>query len=143
MVKAAIVGGSGYTGGELARLLCRHPSISLETVTSRQLAGTKISSVHANLEGFLDLKFEERLVNPSKYDVVFVAAPHGASMGVVPELLAAGTRVVDLSGDYRLRDSVEYKKWYGLEHKDEANLGRAAYGITELFGDAVKKADLV
>jgi N-acetyl-gamma-glutamyl-phosphate reductase len=143
MLKAAIVGGSGYTGGELARLLCKHPGISLEAMTSRQLAGTKVSSVHANLEGFLDMRFDERLVDPDEYDVVFVAAPHGASMEVVPGLLAKGTRVVDLSGDYRLRDAATYKKWYGLEHKDQSNLGKAAYGITELFGEAVRNAALV
>jgi N-acetyl-gamma-glutamyl-phosphate reductase len=143
MAKAAIIGGSGYTGGELARLLCRHPSISLEAVTSRQLAGTRVSKVHGNLEGFLDLEFIESLPEGEKYDIVFAATPHGASMEIVPSLLATGTKVIDLSGDYRLRDVGVYEKWYGLKHKDAGNLGRAAYGIPELFADEIVEARLV
>jgi N-acetyl-gamma-glutamyl-phosphate reductase len=142
MIKAAIVGGSGYTGGELARLLCRHPKISLEAMTSRQNAGVKVSQVMPYLDGFVDLRFEERL-GDGKYDLVFVAAPHGASMEVVPDLLKRGLRVIDLSGDYRLTDPVLYKKWYGLEHKDVANLGRSVYGIPELFHERIANAHLL
>ena len=142
MIKAAIVGGSGYTGGELARLLCRHPKISLEAMTSRQNAGVKVSHVMSFLEGFVDLRFEERL-RDGDYDLVFVAAPHGASMEVVPELLRRGLKVIDLSGDYRLSDATVYKKWYGLEHKDPQNLGRSVYGIPELFRERIAAADLL
>ena len=143
MIKAAIVGGSGYTGGELARLLCRHPKIMLEAITSRQLVGTKVSQTHANLEGFVDLRFEESLSASSKYDLVFVAAPHGASMGIVPDVLRKGARVIDLSGDYRLPDPSLYERWYGMKHKDPSNLDEAVYGIPELFGESVKGAQLV
>ena len=142
MIKAAIVGGSGYIGGELARLLCRHPKISLEAMTSRQNAGAKVSQVMTYLEGFVDLRFEERLGDES-YDLVFVAAPHGASMEVVPELLKRGLRVVDLSGDYRLTDPSIYRKWYGLEHKDVDNLGGSVYGIPELFHESITSARLL
>ncbi|MGD1060370.1 MAG: N-acetyl-gamma-glutamyl-phosphate reductase [Methanomassiliicoccales archaeon] len=143
MAKAAIVGGSGYTGGELARLLCRHPRITLEAITSRQLAGTKVAKTHGNLEGFVDLDFVESLPEGEKFDIAFVATPHGASMDIVPRLLKTKTKIIDLSGDYRLRDSETYKQWYGLEHRDPGNLGKAAYGIPELFGKEIAKARLV
>jgi len=142
MIRAAIVGGSGYTGGELARLLCRHPKISLEAMTSRQNAGARVSQVMPYLEGFVDLKFDERL-GDGTYDLVFVAAPHGASMEVVPGLLSKGQRVIDLSGDYRLADPSVYRKWYGLEHKDVANLGKSVYGIPELFHSSIAGARLL
>jgi N-acetyl-gamma-glutamyl-phosphate reductase len=143
MIKAAIVGGSGYTGGELARLLCRHPKISLEAMTSRQHAGVKVSKVHTYLDGFVDLRFDEKVRNGADYDVTFVAAPHGASMDLVPDLLKHGTRVVDLSGDYRLPNRSTYRKWYGMEHRDVANLGTAVYGIPELFKEGIAGAKLV
>ncbi|MCU0860859.1 MAG: N-acetyl-gamma-glutamyl-phosphate reductase [Methanomassiliicoccales archaeon] len=143
MIKAAIVGGSGYTGGELARLLCRHPRISLEAMTSRQNAGTKVSQVMGYLEGFVDLRFQEKLGEDERYDLVFVAAPHGASMEVVPQILSRGMRVIDLSGDYRLSDMETYRRWYGLEHKDPANFGKAVYGISELFREGIAQARLL
>jgi N-acetyl-gamma-glutamyl-phosphate reductase len=143
MIKAAIVGGSGYTGGELARLLCRHPKISLEAMTSRQHAGVKVSKIHAHLDGFVDLRFDEKVKDGADYDVTFVAAPYGAAMDLVPGLLKRGTRVIDLSGDYRLSNHHTYRKWYGIEHKDVENLGMAAYGIPELFSESIKGAKLV
>ncbi len=143
MVTAAIIGGSGYTGGELARLLCRHPKITLEAMTSRRLAGSKVSDEHSYLEGFVDLKYQQAIDLKERYDIVFVAAPHGASMEVVPSLVERGIKVVDLSGDYRLSDPNVYTKWYGLEHKDVKNLDNAAYGIPELFKDRIAKATLV
>ncbi len=127
----------------MARLLCRHPKIELEAMTSRRLAGAKVTDEHSYLEGFIDLRYEQTLDAKEKYDIVFVAAPHGASMEVVPSLLERGMKVVDLSGDYRLSDPMVYSKWYGLEHKDVKNLGIAAYGIPELFKDDVAKATLV
>ncbi|MEM0448632.1 MAG: N-acetyl-gamma-glutamyl-phosphate reductase [Methanomassiliicoccales archaeon] len=140
MIKAAIVGGSGYIGGELARLLCLHPRISLEAVTSRQNAGAKVSQVMGNLEGFVDLRFQERLGEQESYDLVFVAAPHGASMEIVPPLLKRGMKVIDLSGDYRLKEMETYRRWYGMEHKDPENFGKAVYGIPELFRDEIASA---
>jgi N-acetyl-gamma-glutamyl-phosphate reductase len=142
MISAAIIGGSGYTGGELARLLCRHPEIRLKAMTSRQHAGIKVGKVHPFLNGFVDLNFTEKLQG-NDFDVVFVATPHGASMDVVPELMASGVKCIDLSGDYRLRDPEIYKKWYGIEHRDIGNLSKAVYGIPELFRDRIKGADLV
>ncbi|HEY3420307.1 MAG TPA: N-acetyl-gamma-glutamyl-phosphate reductase [Methanomassiliicoccales archaeon] len=142
MISAAIIGGSGYTGGELARLLCRHPEIKVQAMTSRQHAGLKVAKAHPFLNGFVDLNFTEKLQG-NDYDVVFTATPHGASMDVVPELTASGVKVIDLSGDYRLFDPELYKKWYGLDHRDRENLAKAVYGIPELFRDKIKGAALV
>ncbi|WP_019177289.1 N-acetyl-gamma-glutamyl-phosphate reductase [Methanomassiliicoccus luminyensis] len=143
MIKAAIVGGSGYTGSELARILCRHPEISLEAVTSRQNAGTPVSKILPFLKGFTDLTFEAQLADGADYDVVFAATPHGASMAVIPSLMKSGTRVIDLSGDYRLRDPQTYEKWYGHPHTDLPGLGKAVYGMAELFKDDIANARLV
>ncbi|HVO77347.1 MAG TPA: N-acetyl-gamma-glutamyl-phosphate reductase, partial [Methanomassiliicoccales archaeon] len=96
-----------------------------------------------NLDGFLDLDFVEALPENERFDLVFVAAPHGASMGIVPGLLKRKTRVIDLSGDYRLRDPEVYRQWYGLEHKDVGNLAKAVYGMSELFAKDIAKANLV
>ncbi|OPY31035.1 MAG: N-acetyl-gamma-glutamyl-phosphate reductase [Methanomassiliicoccales archaeon PtaU1.Bin124] len=142
MKRVAIIGGSGYTGGELARLLSRHPDLNLVSMTSRQHAGSKVTTVHPFLQGFVDLNFEER-VNSADCDVVFTATPHGASMDIVPELVESGIKVIDLSGDYRLKDPGTYKKWYGAEHKDLKNLEKAVYGIPELFRKDIKKANFI
>ncbi len=143
MIKAAVVGGSGYTGGELARILSRHPGISLEAMTSRQNAGRPIAEVMPFLKGFTDLVFQERLPENGDYDVVFLATPHTASMRIAPPLLDRGMKVIDLSGDYRLKDPGTYEEWYGQQHADLANLPRAVYGLTELFRQEIAGADLV
>jgi N-acetyl-gamma-glutamyl-phosphate reductase len=143
MAKAAIVGGSGYTGGELARILCRHPKISLSTITSRQHPGVKVSKVHPYLQGFVDIRFDEKLNGGMDYDIVFVATPYGASMDIIPDILGKGIKVVDLSGDYRLKDPNIYRKWYGIDHKDSKNLLTSAYGIPELFKNDIVESQLV
>jgi len=102
-----------------------------------------VAADHSFLEGFVDLKYEQAINAKEEYDIVFVAAPHGASMEVVPSLLEKGMRVIDLSADYRLSDPKIYSKWYGLEHKDVKNLDVAAYGIPELFIDDIVNATLV
>lgn len=143
MIKAAVVGGSGYTGSELARILSRHPGISLEAMTSRQNAGTPIARTMPFLKGFTDLSFVERLPEDGDFDVVFLATPHTASMQLAPGLLSRGIKVVDLSGDYRLPDPAAYERWYGHAHSDLANLARARYGLTELFREDIAGAELV
>lgn len=143
MYKVAVVGGSGYTGSELARLLSQHPEFELVAMTSRQNAGTPVSRVLPSLTGFVDLTFEANLDRRKDVDLVFLATPHGASMEIVPDLVSRGLKVIDLSGDYRLSDPALYEQWYGHPHKDPEGLEQAVYGMTELFRDNIAKADLV
>ncbi|MDW5562807.1 MAG: N-acetyl-gamma-glutamyl-phosphate reductase [Methanomassiliicoccus sp.] len=143
MIKAAIVGGSGYTGSELARILCRHPEMNLVAMTSRQNAGTPVAKILPSLNGFTDLTFEAQLDADADVDLAFLATPHGASMGIAPSLLSRGIKVIDLSGDYRLGDPAVYEKWYGHPHKDLDGLAKAVYGMTELYREDIARADLV
>ncbi len=143
MTRIGIIGGTGYTGGELARLLCRHPGIEIAAVTSRQNAGRPVSEVHPYLKGYVDLAFTERISDTKDLDLVFVATPHGVAMSEVPPLLEQGVKAIDLSGDYRLRDPELYEKWYGHQHTDVDNLRNAVYGLPELFRDRIRGADLV
>ena len=143
MTRIGIIGGTGYTGGELARLLCRHPDIEIAAMTSRQNAGRPVSEVHPYLKGYVDLAFTERISDMKDLDLVFVATPHGVAMSEVPPLLEQGVKAIDLSGDYRLRDPELYEKWYGHHHTDVENLRNAVYGLPELFRDRIRGADLV
>jgi N-acetyl-gamma-glutamyl-phosphate reductase len=142
LIKIGIIGGTGYTGSELARILCRHPGVEIAAMTSRQSAGRKVSDVSPFLKGYTDIAFSERL-DPSGLDLVFVATPHGVAMEEVPAILDSGAKAIDMSGDYRLRDPAQYEKWYGHEHKDAKNLGEAVYGLPELFRGEIRGADLV
>lgn len=143
MTSIGIIGGTGYTGGELARLLCRHPDIEIAAMTSRQNAGRPVSEVHPYLKGYVDLAFTERISDTKDLDLVFVATPHGVAMSEVPPLLEQGVKAIDLSGDYRLHDPELYEKWYGHQHTDVDNLRNAVYGLPELFRDRIRGADLV
>lgn len=143
MTRIGIIGGTGYTGGELARLLCRHPGIEIAAMTSRQNAGRPVSEVHPYLKGYVDLAFTERISDTKDLDLVFVATPHGVAMSEVPPLLEQGVKAIDLSGDYRLRDPELYEKWYGHQHTDVDNLRNAVYGLPELFRDRIRGAGLV
>jgi N-acetyl-gamma-glutamyl-phosphate reductase, common form len=143
MTNVGIIGGTGYTGSELSRLLCVHPDVELTALTSRQNAGKKVSEIHTFLSGYLDIKFTEKISDTKDLDLVFVATPHGVAMEEVPALMDSGVKVVDLSGDYRLKDPIEYKKWYGHDHVDTKYLKNAVYGLPELFRDKIKDAGLV
>ena len=144
MVKVGIIGGTGYTGGELSRLLCTHPDVEIAALTSRQNAGKKVEDVHTFLKGYVgDLMFTERISDTKDLDFVFVATPHGVAMKEVPSLLEQGIKCIDLSGDYRLHDVSVYEKWYGHQHPDVENLQKAVYGLPEFFRDEIKGADLV
>lgn len=143
-VRVSIAGASGYTGFELVRLLCAHPSAQILSVTSRQHKGLRLDEVYPALRRHCDLVFEdpdpERLASSS--DIVFTALPHEAAMGIVPVLLDRGARVIDLSADYRLRDATVYGKWYS-EHKTPELLREAVYGLPELYRDRIRNARLV
>lgn len=144
MLKVAIVGASGYTGVELIRLLLNHPQVEITCVTSRQNAGTPITGVFPSLMGRIDLSFDpvELDIICRKADFVFTALPHKAAMSVVPDLLAAGKKVVDLSADYRLRDVETYEAWYD-KHTSPDLLDEAVYGLPELYRDNIRGARLV
>jgi len=144
MIKIGIVGGTGYTGVELLRLLATHPQAELVAITSRAEAGRAVSDLYGSLRGHVDLNFTEPDVNAlSSCDLVFFATPNGTAMKMVPELLAAGTRVIDLAADFRLKDTAEWEQWYGMPHTCEDILAEAVYGLPELNREAIKSASLV
>ena len=143
-ITVGIVGGTGYTGVELLRLLALHPQVEIAAITSRSEDGRAVSDLFPNLRGHLDLQFSQPdAASLAKCDVVFFATPNGTAMKLVPELLTAGTRVIDLAADFRLKDEVEWKKWYGMDHACPDVLAEAVYGLPEVNRDAVKSARLV
>ena len=140
MYKVAIIGASGYTGGELLRMLLNHPEVEITDITSRQYDGVPAHKIHPHIRDS-GLVFKNKAPDELDADVVFTATPHGASMKIVPKILETGAKVVDLSGDYRYRDTEVYEKWYGMEHTDKENEG--VFGLPELYRDEIKKAKLV
>ncbi len=139
-IKIGIVGGTGYTGGELLRILATHPKAEVVAVSSRKDEGKKIYEVHPHLKGFYDVEFVlPELKNFEDCNVVFTAVPHGEAMKYVPQFLEVGIKVIDLSADYRLKKEV-YEEVYGKKH--EAYF-EAVYGLTELHREEIKKANLV
>ncbi len=143
MIKAGVIGGTGYTGSELSRILCVHPDVELAALTSRQNKGAEVADVHTFLKGYTDLVFTGSIGESPDLDVVFVATPRGVAMNEVPALVETGVKVIDLSGDYRLKDTALYERWYGTEHTDPVHLQDAVYGLPELFRDDIRGADLV
>ncbi len=143
MTRVGIIGGTGYTGGELARILSTHPDVEIAAMTSRQNSGLRVQDVHTYLRGYVDLTFTERISDTKDLDLVFVATPHGVAMKEIPALMEQGIKAIDLSGDYRLHDVDVYQRWYGHEHTDPDNLQDAVYGLPEFFRDELKGADLV
>src|SRR5690606_23320815 len=144
MYKVGIVGGTGYTGVELMRLLSAHPQVMLTAVTSRGNAGMPVSEMFPSLRGVVDLEFTEP--DPERLaecDVVFFATPHGTAMESVPELLGRGVRVIDLGPDFRLRDAATWSRWYKLEHSCPELLDEAVYGLPELYREKIRTARLV
>ena len=142
--KIGIVGGTGYTGVELLRLLVQHPDVEPTAVTSRTEAGHSVTAMYPNLRGYLDLAFSEPDVAAlAKCDLVFFATPNGVAMKMVPELLAANVRVIDLAADFRLRDPEVWKTWYGMPHACTDILQEAVYGLPETNREAIRSARLV
>lgn len=141
--RVGIIGGTGYTGSELSRLLVRHPDIELAALTSRTNAGTKVSKINTFLKGYTDIEFTEKISDTKDLDFVMVATPHGVAMNEVPALREQGIKCIDLSGDYRLRTPDVHQKWYGKEHTDPEGLAKAVFGQPELFRDRIRGADLV
>lgn len=144
MVRCGIVGGTGYTGAELLRLLVRHPDVEVAVVTSRGEAGKQVSDLFPNLRGRLSLAFEAPDISRlCECDVVFFATPNGTAMKEAPTLLAAGVKVIDLAADFRLKDPTVWETWYGMPHACPELLEEAVYGLPEINRDAIRKSRLV
>lgn len=145
MIKIAIVGGTGYTGVELLRLLALHPHAQVEIITSRSEEGVRVADMYPNLrEHYPSLYFTVPQVEQlTACDVVFFATPHGVAHGLADEILQAGTRVIDLSADFRLQDADEWAQWYGQPHGAPHLLSEAVYGLPEVNRDAIKSARLI
>ncbi|MCB1830103.1 MAG: N-acetyl-gamma-glutamyl-phosphate reductase [Chromatiaceae bacterium] len=142
--KVAIVGGTGYTGVELLRLLAGHPNVELSIITSRSEAGRSVSELFPNLRGRLDLCFSEPdTALLKRCDLIFFATPNGTAMQQVPALIAAGSRVIDLAADFRIKDIAVWERWYGMQHACPALVAEAVYGLPEVNRDAVRSAQLV
>ncbi len=144
MVKVGIVGGTGYTGVELLRLLAKHPEVVLTVITSRSEAGLSVADMFPNLRGHVDLIFSEPSVdNLLQCDVVFYATPHGVAMAGAGKLLQHGVKVIDLGADFRIKDISEWERWYGMSHTAAELVGEAIYGLPELHREEIRTASLI
>lgn len=144
MKKIGIVGGTGYTGVELMRLLARHDGVQIAVITSRGDAGARVDAMYPNLRGAVDLCFTAPdEANLADCDLVFFATPNGIAMQQAPELLAQGVKVIDLAADYRIKDLDVWSKWYGMTHASPQWVERAVYGLPELYRDEIREAALV
>jgi [amino group carrier protein]-6-phospho-L-2-aminoadipate/5-phospho-L-glutamate reductase len=144
-MKVGVVGASGYVGGELLRLLVVHPKVEIMMVTSRASAGEYVHRKHPSLKGFIELTFSpmelEKLAN--KCDLVFVSVPHGSAVDIVKDLHSRGTKIIDLSADFRLKKPEDYIKWYGWEHPYPDLLLESKYGVPEIHRQEIKNSRLV
>ena len=144
MIKVGVVGGTGYTGVELLRILARHPHVELSVITSRSEAGTPVADMYPNLRSIIDINFTEPdPVSLSTCDVVFFATPNGTAMISTPALLDAGVRVIDLAADFRIKDVSEWEQWYGMTHACPQLLDEAVYGLPEVNRELIRNARLV
>ena len=144
MIKVGIVGGTGYTGVELLRMLAQHPEVQLTAITSRKEAGMPVSDMFSSLRGRVDIAFstpEDAKLH--ECDAVFFATPHGVAMAQAKELLAANVRILDLAADFRLKDTQVFEQWYGMPHQCPDILEEAVYGLAEINREAIKKARVV
>lgn len=144
MIKVGIVGGTGYTGVELLRLLAAHPGVELSVITSRTEDGMLVADMFPSLRGHVNLAFSSpEKARLTECDVVFFATPHGVAMAQAPGLLAKGVKVIDLAADFRLQDTATFEKWYGMPHGCPELLSEAVYGIAEINRAAIRTARLV
>lgn len=144
MIKVGIVGGTGYAGVELLRLLAQHPQAKIAAVTSRSDVGIPVAEMFPNLRGHVDLKVEDAATGClNGCDVVFFATPNGVAMQQAPGLLDAGVRVIDLAADFRIKDVAEWEKWYGMPHACPEWVEKAVYGLPEVNRAAIREARLI
>ncbi len=143
-VKVGIVGGTGYTGVELLRMLTLHPNATVTMITSRKDAGTRLDAMFPSLRGRCDLVFSDTATaDLTQCDVVFYATPHGVAMADAPKLTAAGVKIIDLAADFRFKDLAVFEQWYKLPHTCPDLAAKAAYGLVELNRDSIKSAQIV
>lgn len=145
MIKASILGATGYVGAELVRLLYGHPNVEIAHLVSASNANNPLSSIYENLAGLALPKLESLNIDAVCHgsDVLFVSLPHGASKDVIPALYATGKKIIDMSGDFRYDDPAVYSKWYGVDHDAPELLKKAVYGLPELHREAIKSAQLI
>lgn len=144
MISVGIVGGTGYTGVELVRLLLRHPQVQIKALTSRTEAGMRVDAMFPSLRGLTDLEFsnvDQGVLN--QCDVVFFATPHGVAMKQARELVEAGVKIIDLAADFRLQDTAEFEKWYGMPHSCPDLLAESVYGLPEVNREHIKTARII
>lgn len=144
MISVGIVGGTGYTGVELLRLLLRHPNVQVNVLTSRTEDGRRVDDMFPSLRGHTELKYSDLNIDElKKCDVVFFATPHGVAMQHAQQLLAANTKVIDLAADFRLQNLAQFEKWYGMQHACPEILKDSVYGLSELNRERIKNANVV
>ena len=144
MIKVGIVGGTGYTGVELLRLLAVHPEVQLTAITSRKEDGLPVADMYPSLRGRVDIAFSAPdKADLTQCDVVFFATPHGVAMAQAPELLAKGVKVIDLAADFRIKDRAVFEKTYKIDHTAPELLEQAVYGLVELNREEIKGANLI
>jgi N-acetyl-gamma-glutamyl-phosphate reductase len=147
MINVGIVGGTGYTGVELLRLLAAHPEARVQAITSRSEAGVSVGTMFSSLRGLgplSDLKFSDPAgAGLTRCDVVFFATPHGVAMGQARELVGAGVKIIDLAADFRLKDTTEFQRWYKMPHACPDLLAESVYGLPEMYRDTIRKARIV
>ena len=144
MIKAGIVGGTGYTGVELLRILARHPGVELKAITSRKEAGSAVAQMFPSLRRHVDLAFSTpEAAKLADCDVVFFATPNGVAMNEARGLVDAGVRLIDISADFRIRDIAEWEKWYKMKHACPELVAEAVYGLCEVNREAVRSARIV
>lgn len=144
MIKVGIVGGTGYTGVELLRLLAQHPQAEIVAITSRKETGMPVSEMFPSLRGRVELRFSDPSdAQLTRCDVVFFATPHGVAMAQARELLEAGVRIIDLAADFRLKDTAEFERWYRMPHACPDVLAEAVYGLPEVNRAAIRDARVI
>jgi N-acetyl-gamma-glutamyl-phosphate reductase len=144
MIRVGIVGGTGYTGVELLRILALHPGVEIAAVTSRADAGQRVDALYPNLRGKIEARFiAPEADNLADCDAVFFATPNGTAMLMAEALLAQGVKVIDLSADFRLKDAAVWEKWYGIKHACPELIAEAVYGLPEVHREAIKTAHLI
>ena len=143
-IKIGIIGGTGYTGVELLRLLVRHPNAELNLITSRSEAGKPVAELFPSLRGYTDIEFSEPKQSAfNNCDLVFSATPNGIAMTYARELMEQGVKLIDLAADFRIKDIATWEQWYGMSHACPELVEQAVYGLPEMHRDTIKNAQLV